>query len=103
MEVCNYRFAPGEAVVSTGPADPVVPPGTPATTANGLFPFNTSGGPGNQQFTTVGETITYTFTVTNDGSLDIDLTGVDPTSIVSDDKIGAGGVDCADPDPLPAA
>ncbi len=54
-------------------------------------------------FTTLGETITYTFTVTNDGTLDIDLTGVDATTIVADDKIGAGGVDCADPNPLPAA
>ncbi len=54
-------------------------------------------------FSTLNETITYTFTVTNDGTIDIDLTGVDATTIVSDDKIGAGGVDCADPNPLPAA
>ncbi len=85
----------GNPVTSNSDAVNLSPTGTPSLAISKSADL--------ASFSALGETITYTFTVTNDGTLDIDLTGVDATTIVSDDKIGAGGVDCADPNPLPAA
>ncbi|MEY1554478.1 beta strand repeat-containing protein [Yoonia sp. R2331] len=85
----------GDPVVSNADSVSLSPTGTPSLDIAKAADL--------ASFSTLGETITYTYTVTNDGTLDIDLTGVDPTTIVSDDKIPAGGVDCSDPNPLPAA